>query len=57
MGSTKRSSLMNNRDRFRNIMSFKNVDRYLNIEWGAREETIIRWENEGFKKRVLDGEY
>ncbi len=44
---------MNNRQRFKAIMSFKSVDRYLNSELGVWEQTIDRWENEGMPKGTI----
>ena len=38
---------MNNKQRFNNIMNFKPVDRYLNIETGPWPQTANRWISEG----------
>lgn len=44
---------MNNRERFKAIMNFKSVDRYLNSEIGVWEQTIDRWESEGLPKGAI----
>jgi len=38
---------MNNRQRFKSIMNFKSVDRFINNELGLWEQTVDRWTAEG----------
>jgi uroporphyrinogen decarboxylase len=44
---------MNNRERFKAIMTFKSVDRYLNSEIGLWEQTIDRWHHEGLPRGAI----
>ena len=55
---------MNNRERFRQIMGFGSVDRYINSEIGIWEQTKDRWEDEGVPRGAIkdiiflfDGDY
>ena len=43
---------MDNRERFKAIMSFKNVDRYLNNELALWEQTSKRWVCEGLSNKI-----
>jgi len=44
---------MNNRNRFKKIMSFETPDYYINSEIGVWEQTVDRWESEGMPKGAI----
>lgn len=48
---------MNCRERFLNVMNFKEVDRILNYELGLWPQTYERWIKEGLPEDVLYGNF
>ena len=45
---------MNNRQRFKSIMNFKSVDRFINNELGLWEQTVDRWIAEGVPESKIE---
>ena len=49
---------MNNRDRFRALLSFEKVDRLPRFEWATWwNQTIERWQGEGLPQNLLPGKH